>query len=178
MANKTVAAIWEWTGEGELPLVIDASSCAHGLAAEVVPHLTEENAERHAKLTVLDSIAWAHDRLLPTLTIGRRLDSVALHPPCSIRHLGLTRELEGLAGAVAEEVFTPPSSGCCGFAGDRGFLHPELTAAATADAAAELEGRSFDAYMCSNRTCEIGLQQATGKPYGSFLYALEAATRA
>ncbi len=177
MANKTVAALWEWTGQGDLPLVVDASSCAHGLGAEVAGSLSEENLERHAKLEVLDSIAWAH-RLLPELEIKRPLASVALHPACSVRHLGLTGELEQLADAVAEDVFTPLASGCCGFAGDRGFLHPELTASATTGVAAELDGRQFDAYMSSNRTCEIGLQQATGKPYGSFVYALEAVTRA
>ncbi len=63
-------------------------------------------------------------------------------------------------------------------AGDRGLLHPELPAAATADAANELDGRRFDAHLCSNRTCEIGLQQGTGRAYESFVFALEAATRA
>ena len=57
------------------------------------------------------------------------------------------------------------------------MLHPELTAAATADEAAELAGRSFDAYLCRNRTCEIGLQQGTGAAYESFVIPLERITR-
>ena len=92
MANRTIEALWRWSGEGELPVVIDASSCALGLGEEVVPVLTEENSERHAKLEILDSIAWAHDRLLPKLEIKRRLDSVAVHPTCSTRHLGPHRQ--------------------------------------------------------------------------------------
>ena len=67
----------------------------------------------------------------------------------------------------------PIAATCCGFAGDRGMLHPELTLAAVADEAAEIAGRDFDAHMCSNRTCEIGLQQGTGRPYESFVFALE-----
>jgi D-lactate dehydrogenase len=66
---------------------------------------------------------------------------------------------------------------CCGFAGDRGFLHPELTAAATAPEAAEVGRQSFDAYLCTNRTCEIGLERATGRPYESVIYLLEELTR-
>ena len=85
--------------------------------------------------------------------------------------------LENLAGALADDVYTPPSATCCGFAGDRGFLHPELPAAATADEAAELSGRTFDAHLCSNRTCEIGLHQGTGRAYESFLFLLEELTR-
>jgi D-lactate dehydrogenase len=56
------------------------------------------------------------------------------------------------------------------------MLHPELTAAATADEAAELAGRSFDAHVCGNRTCEIGLSEATGRPYTSFIHLLDQLT--
>jgi D-lactate dehydrogenase len=63
-------------------------------------------------------------------------------------------------------------------AGDRGLLHPELTASATAEEAAELAGSEHDAYLCSNRTCEIALQEATGAAYQSFLIPLEELSRA
>jgi len=139
--------------------------------------LSEENRERHSKLEVLDSIAWAHDRLLPELDVNAKLGSVAVHPTCATRHLGLALKLGAIAAELADDVTIPPTATCCGFAGDRGFLHPELPEAATADAAAELGDRSFDAHLCSNRPCEIGLQQGTGRAYESFVFALEAATR-
>ena len=176
-ANETVERLWRWSEEGQLPIVIDASSCALGLGPEVVPALTEENAERHSKLEILDSIAWAHDRLLPSLEVTARLGSVAIHPTCSTRHAGLTRQLQALGAAIADETQTPISATCCGFAGDRGMLHPELTKSATADEAAELAGTTHDAHISSNRTCEIGLQQGTGEAYESFLIALERVTR-
>jgi hypothetical protein len=31
--------------------------------------------------------------------------------------------------------------------------------------------------LSANRTCEMGLQQATGKPYESFIFTLEELTR-
>jgi D-lactate dehydrogenase len=177
MGNRTVAALWSWSGEGELPVVIDASSCTLGLTEEVVPRLSGENAERHGKLEILDSVAWAHQRLLPNLEVPRRLGSVAVHPTCSTRNLGLTDELRELAAAVADEVTVPIQATCCGMAGDRGLLHPELTRAATTEESAELIGRGHDAYLCSNRTCEIALEQGTGAPYESLLITLEALTR-
>ena len=61
--------------------------------------------------------------------------------------------------------------------GDRGLLHPELTRSATADEVVDLEGKSYDALLCSNRTCEIGLQMGTGGCYESVVLALEWATR-
>ena len=44
------------------------------------------------------------------------------------------------ARARARCVVLPPGAECCGFAGDRGFLVPELTASATAREAAEVRG--------------------------------------
>jgi D-lactate dehydrogenase len=176
MANHTVDALWRWSGEGDLPVVIDASSCALGLASEAASCLTDENRGRHAKLEVLDSVSWAK-RLLPGLEIRDKLRSVAVHPTCSTRHLGLERHLREVVRAIADEVVQPIRATCCGMAGDRGLLHPELPASATSEEASELSASLHDAYICSNRTCEIALQQATGAAYESLLIPLERVTR-
>ena len=78
---------------------------------------------------------------------------------------------------MAEEVVQPIRATCCGMAGDRGMLHPELTKSATARRPPSSPAPSHDAYLCSNRTCEIGLQEATGAAYESFLIPLERVTR-
>ena len=41
----------------------------------------------------------------------------------------------------------------------------------------ELKGRHFDAYLSSNRTCEVGMNLATGEDYRSVIYLLEELTR-
>ncbi|HJX33434.1 MAG TPA: (Fe-S)-binding protein, partial [Solirubrobacterales bacterium] len=176
-ANEMVERLWRWSGEGALPVVVDAASCTHGIADPGEGVLGEANAERLAQLEILDSVAWAHDRLLPKLDLIRKVGSATVHPTCATRHMGLSARLESLASALADEVYVAPSATCCGFAGDRGISHPELTEAATRDQAEELEGRSFDAHLSSNRTCEIGLARATGERYESFLFLLEELTR-
>ena len=115
---------------------------------------------------MLDSIAWVHDHLLERLTVARRVGTVAVHPTCSAGHLGLAPKLEAVARALADEVVVPAGTTCCGMAGDRGLLHPELPASALRDAAAELEGAKLDAYLSSqphlrDRRCT----QVTGRPY-------------
>ena len=161
---------------GELPIVVDATSCTHGLL-DTGPLLDDVNRERHRKLEILDSIAWAHDRLLPQLEISRKVDSAVVHPTCSTRQLGLVGALEQTARALADDVIVPAESTCCGFAGDRGFLHPELTAAATRREAEEVKASGAEAHLSSNRTCEIGLERATGEGFESFVYLLEELTR-
>jgi len=177
MANRTVEALWRWSGEGELAIVCDASSCSLGLSSEVVAYLDEESAARHARIRVIDSIEWLDAELIPRLQIQRRLGSATLHPTCSTRHLGLASALRRVGEALAEEATVPVVATCCGFAGDRGLLHPELTASATAEEAFEVNQREFDAYLSSNRTCELGLAEGTGRPYTSIVHALEELTR-
>ncbi len=131
-ANRVVEAAWGWTAGGRLPLVVDASSCALGLAREVVPYLSGRNRELHAELTVLDSVVWAAEELPLRLTVRRRAASVVVHPTCAMRHLDDPDRLLLIAAAYAEEVVAPDDVGCCAFAGDRGMLQPELTESAMA----------------------------------------------
>ncbi|MGW7054392.1 FAD-binding and (Fe-S)-binding domain-containing protein [Streptomyces sp. NPDC054887] len=177
MANRVVEAAWGWTAGGLLPLVVDASSCALGLAHEVVPYLTDANRELHAELTVLDSVVWAADHLLPRLRVLRRAGSAVLHPTCSMRHLGDEAALSRVAEACAEEVVVPDDVRCCAFAGDRGMLHKELTDSATAREGAEVGTRAYDVYLSANRMCEVGMERATGRAYRSVLLELERVTR-
>ncbi|MEU2182449.1 (Fe-S)-binding protein, partial [Streptomyces thermolilacinus] len=177
MARRVVETAWGWTGGGLLPLVVDASSCALGLGREVVPYLDGRTRELHGELTVYDAVVWAADRLLPGLTVRRTVGSAVVHPTCSAAAMGVGDRLAALAAVCADEVVVPADAGCCAFAGDRGLLHRELTEAATAREAAEVRSRTFDAYVSANRTCEIGMQHATGRPYRSVLLELERATR-
>ena len=166
MASATVEALRRWTDGGRLPVVVDATSCTQGLL--------EAGADG---VQVVDSVAWAHDQLLPRLTVARRARSIAVHPTCASRQLQLDEPLAGLAAALADEVIVPAAATCCGFAGDRGLLHPELTEHATRDEAIELRARPAEAYVSSNRTCELGLRLATGAPYQSVISLLETASR-
>jgi len=177
MSAHLAEALVRWTDGGALEVVIDASSCAHGITEEVPDVLDEATRERLGAVAVIDAVAWARERLLPELEVRHRVASVAVHPTCSTRHEGLTGSLQALAEALADEVVMPMAATCCGFAGDRGLLHPELTASATRDEAAELGDRSFAAHVSSNRTCEMGMEQATGVPWTSVIALLEEATR-
>ncbi|MFI5618842.1 FAD-binding and (Fe-S)-binding domain-containing protein [Streptomyces sp. NPDC051567] len=177
MADRIVEAAWGWTDGGRLPLVVDASSCTLGIAREVVPYLSARNRALHAELTVVDSVVWAARELLPRLEIRRKVGSAVLHPTCSMHHLDDVAQLREVAEACAREVVVPDDAGCCAFAGDRGMLHPELTASATAREAAQVTAREFDAHLSANRMCEVGMDRATGRGYRSVLLELERATR-
>jgi D-lactate dehydrogenase len=174
--NRAIEKFWEWSQEGLLPVVMDTSPCTHGVITSRA-YLTPENQVKFDKLKILDSTAFAHDVLLPRLEVQRKVGSVVLHPVCSVTKMNLLPKLEGVAAACADKVVVPRDAGCCGFAGDRGFMLPELTASATKHEAEEVNTQSFDGYYASSRTCEVGMTRSTGEVYRSFLYLLESATR-
>ncbi len=179
MTDRVLASLWAASREGELPVVCDAASCTEGLhvmlAAAAAAH------PEYAGLVIEDATTYVAREVLPLLTVSTRLDRIAVHPTCSTTALGATGALTALAAAVADDVYVPEGWGCCAFAGDRGMLHPELTASATAVEAAELraadEERGFDAYVSANRTCEIGMTRATGRGYRHVLEVVEELTR-
>jgi D-lactate dehydrogenase len=176
MLHRTLTLFWEWTNQGRLPVVIDASSCAYTLRS-CSEALSSEDLVHWRKLTILDSIEYAHDFLLPRLNITPLPDTVVLHPNCASRKLNLQDKLLAIAHRCASMAVIPSSLDCCAFAGDRGLLFPELTASATSLEAQEVNARAYDGYYSSNLTCEMGMVVATGKPYRSILYLLEKASR-
>jgi D-lactate dehydrogenase len=174
--NHTIENFFRWSNGGELPIVVDTSPCTYGLLT-ARSHLSPENQAKFDKLTILDSIEFAHDRLLPKLQIFRKVHSVALHPVCSATKMAITPKLIRISEACSEVVLVPRDAGCCAFAGDRGFLFPELTAAATSIEAAQAITEEHDGYFSSSRTCEIGMTRATGKTYQSYLHLLDYVSR-
>jgi D-lactate dehydrogenase len=89
----------------------------------------------------------------------------------------LAGALKEIASHLADEVEVPVGTTCCGTAGDRGLLHPELVVSATREIKSDLDDRPADAYLSANPTCEMGLRHATGRAYDSFVFPLEELTR-
>ncbi|WP_223586529.1 FAD-binding and (Fe-S)-binding domain-containing protein [Microbacterium sp. OVT16B] len=179
MTERVLASLWAASRQGALPVVCDAASCTEGLHVMLAKGVDAH--PEYAGLVIEDATTFVAREVLPRLDVRRKLDRIAVHPTCSTTALGATGALTALASAVAEDVYVPDGWGCCAFAGDRGMLHPELTASATAAEAAELRDaereRGFDAFVSANRTCEIGMTRATGRGYRHVVEVLEELTR-
>ena len=154
---------------GKLPIVCENSSCSEGL-------LDVLRAKKDSSLTIIDSVDYVASTLLPRLRVNHKINSALLHPTCSSTALGSNQNLKVIASAISLEITILDSWGCCGFAGDRGMLHPELTASATSAQSEEISGKKFDSYLSTNLTCEIGMSRATGQKYEHILCALDRLT--
>lgn len=159
MSSRVLAALREATRGGELPVICDASSCTEGLVAII------ESDRSEPRLRVVDAVEFVATRVLPALPDLEKVDSVVVHPTCSSTRLGINAHLDALASAIARNVMVPAEWSCCAFAGDRGMLHPELTASATHRESEEVAAHEAAAHVSCNRTCELGMTRSTGRTY-------------
>jgi D-lactate dehydrogenase len=89
--------------------------------------------------------------------------------------MGLDAKLLAVAQACSERVIVPSQIGCCAFAGDKGFVRPEMNAHALRTLASDING--CDAGYSTSRTCEIGLTLHGGVPYRSVAQLLDSVAR-
>jgi len=154
--------LWSASEEGSYPVLCDTSPCTYRMIEAV-----------QRPLQFYEAAGFISRYLMPHLKPMRQLDSVALHVTCSSRKMGLDRTMLELAQLCAKQVFVPEEKGCCGFAGDKGFTHPELNASALRKLRSQLpEGCEFG--VSNSRTCEIGLTEHAGIPYQSIAYLVDA----
>lgn len=168
-ANKIIQQLWTSTEKGLHPVVMDVSSCTYTLQ-HIRPALLPEVQLKYDGLQIMDSVDFLHDMVMPLCHVTQKKSTIVLHPVCSLKKLGTENKFRKLAEHFAERVIIPLQTGCCGMAGDRGFIFPELTASATFFEAEEVKSIECQGYYSTTKTCEMALSQAVGKNYESILY--------
>ncbi len=158
------AALLVASENGRYPVLCDTSPCL-----ERMKRTLDE------RLVLMDPIEFVMKNLSGRLNFRQLPRTVALHPTCSTRTMGLEGQFRELASRCARSVVVPKGIGCCGFSGDKGFHKPELNAAAL-ESLREQVSDCDEGYSVS-RTCEIGLTLHGGKTYRNILYLVEEATR-
>ena len=157
-------ALWQASEQGKYPVVCDQSPCLHRMRKCITRMQLYEPVE----------FIWEYlrDRLQFT-PIDRR---IALHFTCSTREMGLVDKMTQLARLCSNNVFLPEGVGCCGFAGDRGWTHPEVNRWALRKLRKQLEDNRIEMGYSNSRTCEVGLETNGGIPYQSIIYLVNETT--
>jgi D-lactate dehydrogenase len=163
-SRELEAALLEASQGGAIPVLCDTSPC-----------LQRMRKVMDKRLTLLEPAEFVHDHLRDKLAFTREPGPVALHVTCSATKMGLAGKMEAVARLCAEQVVIPPGVGCCGFAGDRGFSHPELNASALAALPAGLPAGCREGFS-NSRTCEIGLSHHSKRPYRSIVFLVDRCT--
>ncbi|WP_434634382.1 FAD-binding and (Fe-S)-binding domain-containing protein [Chromobacterium sp. CV08] len=160
------AALLRASGDGRHPVYLDNGPCA----ARVLQ--AQRDGLLDARLRLCDAASFLAERVLPRLTIRRRLPELALHIPCSVSAIGGAGHLRRLAASCCERL-TVPDIACCGFAGVKGFTVPELNAHSLRRLAPALPATCRHGVSIS-RSCQIGLSEHGGIAYRGIEALLDA----
>lgn len=174
--NSTIEFLWKESVEGNLPVIFDTSPCTFTFKT-CVNDLSEENKIRYRQLVFLDSIEFLSDYLLPKLHIKKKDDKIVLHPVCSAVKMKLTGKLKSIGDACSSHCDIPTNSGCCGMAGDRGMLFPDLIDSATKEEVREINLGKYTGFYSSSRTCELALTEKGGNEFESVVRLVERVSR-
>ncbi|MDP2547265.1 FAD-binding and (Fe-S)-binding domain-containing protein [Oceanobacter sp. 4_MG-2023] len=160
MRDQLNQALLTISDNGRIPVLIDTSPCVFRMSQQL-----------DERIQLLDPVNFANQYLVPQLDIKPVDDAVAVHVTCSTTKQGLGNELIALARHCSTQVVVPEDITCCGFAGDKGFMVPELNASALAPLKRQV--KDCKEGVSTSRTCEIGLARHGEIPYHSLFYLLD-----
>jgi len=164
LAEGLNLALLKATENGKYPVLVDMSPCLHRMKETLSP-----------QLNLYDPIEFTLRFLADRLEFHPTDEPVAIFSVCSSKKMGLEEDFLTLAKMCSHNVIVNEAN-CCGFAGDRGFTHPELNAAGLKHLKKQIPSDVKHGYSTS-RTCEIGLTRHSGISYQSIFYLVDEVTR-
>ncbi|MDR1368948.1 MAG: FAD-binding oxidoreductase [Dysgonamonadaceae bacterium] len=158
-------ALYKASEAGKYPVLCDQSPCLYRMRHTI------------GKMKLYEPVEFITTFLLDNLQFTQTDTPVAVHITCSMRKMGLDKQVIDLAKHCSSNVLIPEETGCCGFAGDKGFTHPEINAYALRKLRPQIEAAGICRGYSNSRTCEIGLTTNSGINYQSIVYLVNQHTK-
>ena len=157
-------ALLKATDNGKYPVLCDQSPCLYRM--------------RHTikGVDMYEPVEFILKFLADRLKFTPINDTITVHTTCSTTKMGLKSDLIRLAEMCSTSVVVPQEVGCCGFAGDKGFTHPEVNEWALRKLRPQIEKHGITAGYSNSRTCEIGLTTNSGVPFQNIIYLVDKVT--
>ena len=129
-----------------------------------------------APLKLYEPVEFIVEFLTDRLRFTKTDEPIAIHVTCSMTRMNLKDKIVKLAEMCSSNVLVPEEVGCCGFAGDKGFILPEVNEYALRKLKPQIERNNIKYGFSNSRTCEIGLTTHSGIPYQSIVYLVDKCT--
>ena len=157
-------ALLKASDNGKYPVLCDQSPCLYRM--------------RHTikGVDMYEPVEFILKFVAPRLNFTPITDTITVHTTCSTTKMGLKSDLIRLAEMCSTSVVVPQEVGCCGFAGDKGFTHPEVNEWALRKLRPQIEKHGITAGYSNSRTCEIGLTTNSGVPFQNIIYLVDKVT--
>lgn len=167
-SNELLNELIKSANNYEFPILFDTSPCLYRIKDFI------KSNPAFKEIKIYEPVEFISEFLIPKLEIKKVNETIVIHSTCSSTKLGLKDKFKTIAEQLSENVIIPEHIECCGFAGDRGFSHPELNQSALKNLKQQISINCREGFSTS-KTCEIGLSSNSGIEYKSIFYLLDKA---
>jgi len=162
MIEKTFTELYSLSENGQIPILLDISTCSY--------HFNGLKSTQINKLHFVDIIQFFHDKKDILSKCRQNENEILVHHTCSGQKMNNEKMFEEVLHSLAGTVISPHIKGCCGTAGDRGLIFPELTTSAAGSCASNYADYSSNAVgVSSSKMCELSMSRATGIQFQSLI---------
>ena len=158
------AALYKACRNGKYPVICDQSPCLFRIRRMI------------QNMKIYEPVEFINTFLIDKLEFVQTDMPVAVHITCSMKKMGLSDQIIDLAKRCSSNVFVPQEIGCCGFAGDKGFTHPQINEYALRKLRPQIKKAGSKKGYSNSRTCETGLTANSGIHYQSIVYLVNQCT--
>ena len=157
-------ALFEASNGGEYPILCDQSPCLYRMRNNI------------KTLKLYEPVEFILTFITDKLNFTPIDEIITIHATCSTIKMGLKEEMIKLAKLCSNNVVVTEEIGCCAFAGDKGFTHPEVNKWALRKLRPQIEKHHITSGYSNSRTCEIGLTTNSGIPFMNIIYLVDRVT--
>lgn len=159
-----------------IEVVCDHSACSYELM-QTIKH--KQDSQNLNDIKIFDMPQYIANVLLERLHITPLNEDIALYAMCATKKGGWESTLDYIANSCTNgKVIKHTKTQCCGFAGNKGFVCPELNESALRELSEfYAQKRGVDKHLkrgfASSSTCEIGLNDKTHIMWQNLLYLVD-----
>ncbi|WQU97886.1 FAD-binding oxidoreductase [Helicobacter pylori] len=166
--EKNHAIFLQLSDNGKIPIVLDHSACSMHFFKQM---------KAYKDLKVYDLSVYIEEVLSPKLKFNPINEDIGLYTMCTLKLENKEEVLLNLAKkCTLGEIVIHKETGCCGFAGNKGFFTPELNESALDGFQTFYQSYNLKRGFSTSSTCEIGLSEKTRFSWQHIAYLVDACT--
>lgn len=162
ITKKSFDILYSLSDSGQIPILLDMTPCSY--------HIRSINNDKSDSLHFIDIIELFYEKIDKLTSFYDSSKEVLIHNTCSGQKMQQEKMLEEILRTLAGNVKSPLVNGCCGAAGDRGLLFPELTNSASENCSSAYSDISNNAQgVSTSKMCELSMANSTEIPFYSII---------
>lgn len=168
IAKKSLTSLLKASKDGRIIIVSDHSACS----AQMLDNL--KKYPEFKKLKIMDMQSYIVKHILHKLKIRAIDENIGIYSVCASKKNNWTSDIKTIAKSCTKaNIYEHTNTFCCAFAGNKGFIRPELNKSALEDFTEYFSTKKVKKIYSTSSTCELGISFNTNIKCENIIYLLD-----